>query len=285
MTATEPDDQSPIQQKISESNKDIREFFSTFISFIRTKRAIHRGLPLYDWTAADLQKQRMLGPWKFNLFEVGLTGGIASVTTNVVDLMHKPSDADPLGSLIGMDIDPEYLRLLKETSGWVTPFSPPLVLTTIVLLMGWASLKRADSTPISRRRSRHAYLYFDGTYGFYSQLLLAFGISFLFSEMGQTLLGSGSLFAILIGVGTVAAFLVQANVSLRKIPYRLFAVNGYSSRPSHFWRRKLTGDPPSNKIVFAQIVGGWPLILAVNITLTAIAMALAALIFWLQSLI
>lgn len=146
--------------------------------------------------------------------------------------------------------------------------------------MGWGTLRRRDSTSAKRRRARFAYLYFIGAYGLYSQFFLAFGVSFLSTDLGQKVLVQSQLgyLSIAFFVALVLCGIWQLIITVRKIPRLLFVANGYSDRVRHFWQRSQPTDPPWNKLVLANILGS-TLLLVTKLLIGAISLALAWLLY------
>lgn len=293
---SENTDKDPLSKVADDVHSEWAKKFQTFRAFWRTKRAIAAGTPLYDWPLANVQAAGYLGPWKFNAIGIAITGGVASVTTNFLNFLAgaKPDEPQKLTDVASLlaDADPAlasplaFNSLLTTTSGWVYPFAIPMFLTSVVYLISWGTLRSKDSNPQSRHRARSAYLYFDGAYGFVSQLFLAFGVSLLFTKLGQKVLNIDELnpFGLAFLVAVVLAVVWQFVISLNKIPQLMFVANGYS-RARHFWQRAQPNGPPRRKFFLAHILGGWPLVVAINLLLAAISYLLATLLFWLRSLI
>ena len=280
----ERNDESPVIEAVSEVRSKWTKWLEALRSFWRTKRAIDAGIPLYEWPAAEVLKAGYFGPWKFNAVETAITGGIAAITANFLNLL---AGAKPDKDEILTDLDPVFASLLKTTSGWVDPFTIPILLTGIFYFMGWGTLRSKDSNSETRRRARSAYLYFDGAHGFYSQLFLAFGVSLLTTDIGQKLVNVESLNPFSIGflVALVIAGIWQSLITARRLPRLMFTANGYSTRRPHFWQRALPNDPPWGKLVLANILGGWPLVMGVLLVLNLLSYSLASLLFWLRSLV
>jgi hypothetical protein len=277
-------DRPPIVESLAEEKTKWTKHLETARAFYRTKLAIQRGIPLYEWSITDLQAFGYLGPWKFNAIETAITGGLASLTVNIANALSgaKPAEAETLDG-----IDPALATILKTTSSWLEPFTIPIFLTGFVYLMGWGTLRRRDSTSVKRLRARLAYLYFDGAYGLYSQLFLAFGVSAISTDFGQKVLSSDPLsyFAVAFFVALVGAGIWQLVITGRRIPRLLFVANGYSGRVRHFWQRSHPTDPPWNKLVVANILGGWPLLIVTSLLITAISFTFAWLLYLVRGLV
>jgi hypothetical protein len=156
--------------------------------------------------------------------------------------------------------------------------------------MGWGTLRSKDSNAQTRRRARHAYLYFDGTYGFFPQLFLAFGTGLLSTELGHKLILTTEVFETkMFGTSFIVALFIvliwQSVVSIRDIPRLLFVANGYSKRVRYFWQRSQPNDPPWGKLFLANFLGGSPLAFCVGLLIGGVSVSLAWLLFWLRSLV
>lgn len=99
---SETEDRPPISETIAEAIAKRSKHLETARKFYRTKVAIQSGLPLFDWSSADLQTSGYLGPWKFNAIETAITGGLASFILNVANSLSasKPEES---GLVEGLD--------------------------------------------------------------------------------------------------------------------------------------------------------------------------------------
>ena len=60
---SEDADQSPLQKSLRKP----LVLLAGFRKFWKTKKAITTGVPLYDWTPFQRNKEGFLGPWSFNI--------------------------------------------------------------------------------------------------------------------------------------------------------------------------------------------------------------------------
>jgi hypothetical protein len=258
-------EQNPLQEEIF---KSFKQFFE-FRKFWNTRKAILRGVPLYDWNSSELNKSGYLNHWSFNIQENTFAALPVIFILKVLDfLFDKFKDSPP-----SLSFPDEYTKVFyevsKDTDQFFFTFFAPTVLTFIVFLQAWSSLKGSDSTPETRARARRAYLYFDGAYGFYFQILLSLVYSLqIWSNDYDKLIEKAPTFTFLVFhiifmVGTIGQILETG----KKVPNKLFKINGYSSRERQFWQRKRPDDPPWCKYHFACILGGWPVIIGVFIIL------------------
>ncbi|SRR5260221_13968146 len=275
----EPKDQSPLVERLSRVSQALEKLRK----FWHTKKAIDRGEALYEWVPEKLAESGFYGPWGFNAFETVLAGGIAAMAANIVGAIFGGQKHS--NELAGAS--PEFLSMLEKTSGWVSPFFVPILTTSIVFLVGWGSLWPEDSDPVKRSRARRAYLYFDGAYGLYSQLLLSAIISILIQYAGADSGAKIQEHFPLIRMTLIAVFvlcvLVLSYVSVWKIPRKLLRLNGYSVRNRKMWQKPREDDPPWGRLTLAFFLGT-PLLFVVAITLNLIARALAHALLWIRTL-
>jgi hypothetical protein len=205
-------------------------------SFWSTRRAILRGESLWDYEPSRLAENKYFGPWQFNAVQSAIAGSVAATSTKLLNLiLPKAGTPEPKH----FQDDPEFATLLETALGWIEPFGLPVFLTVLVFLMGWGSLKKEHSTPSSRARSRVAYLYLDGAYGFWSQLFLAFFIAAVSSELPARFAASFSTSVIIWPLRLLFLMLIawQIYMTAAKTPRLLFVANNYSTRARRFGSR------------------------------------------------
>lgn len=216
------------------------EFFKQILdlkNFWKTRKAILIGVPLYDWNSSDRQRSGYLNHWSFNIQESVFVSLPAILLTKILDFLYddyktKPPDFSQLDESTRVVSETAY-ETAYATAQFLSAFAAPAVLTLTAFLLAWCSLKKSDSTPQMRARARSAYLYFDGAYGLYFQLMLSLASSltiWVFNHDGITekpiygLIGTVSF--ILLVVGSIG----QSIETYIKIPRKLFKINSYSSR-------------------------------------------------------
>jgi hypothetical protein len=154
-------------------------------------------------------------------------------------------------------VSAEFLRLAPDVEKYLQPFVVPASFLAIAFVVSWASIRGREpgvigisveslkSRPPSRRRSRDAFLYFDGTYGFLSQTLLALAVAVNigFAARADVLLrydsgiggGAGAFELntpfVVAAVGALIIFwgaaLFSGYLTYYKFPKLLFKINGY----------------------------------------------------------
>jgi hypothetical protein len=74
------------------------EFLRKGKSFWKTREAILRKLPVFDYSKSDLQKQGLMGPWKFNVTQStiaalpGSTYAAVQLLLGKQKIFPRPSD-------------------------------------------------------------------------------------------------------------------------------------------------------------------------------------------------
>jgi hypothetical protein len=230
--------------------------------FWTTRRAILQGEPLWDYDRTQTP-EKFFGPWKFNAVQSGIAGGLAAAITNALDFLLPQAPTT---------------SLLEVTLKWVNPFITPIWLTCLAFLMGWGSLKKEHSSPSERARARAAYLYLDGAYGFWPELLLASLIAFSRLNMLLMMISYSAYSAVFLSYIVVSIW--QIYITLGKLPKLLFTANRYSV--GHFWQPRKQDDPPWGRLVSVTLLVGLPLFFAVSEGAFAIAYGLAKLVSWVR---
>lgn len=273
-------DLNPVQEVINK----IKSSFDVCRQFLATKNAVLKGEELYTLDNKEIIDKGYLTPWKFNAFETLMTGAFATVTTKIIQVSMQVKPTNEVQDEI--IVDERFTAILNNVSSWVDPFIIPVLLTSVVFLFAWGSLKGKDSSKEKRRLTRRAYLYFDGAYGLYSQLILAFGVGVFSSGLSETLfedhtspyLGWGFLLLLLV------AFYWQIIISMKKLPKLIFLANGYTDRAKHFWQKSEENDPPWNRLVFAHIISGYPLSIVVGLLFFSISFLISYFLYFVGGL-
>lgn len=277
-------DQSPVRERYKKTYRDVTKWIDEARSFWRTRRAILQGQSLWDLDTAQLESEKYFGPWKFNAVQTAIAGALAAATTKVLNLVvPKLGSSEPKP----FRDDPALAKLFEVTSGWIEPFVLPIVLTSFVVLMGWGSLKGAQSTSATRARARAAYLYLDGAHGFWPQLTLALLLAAKSVQLPARLEGYFAAPFVLWPLQAIflVLFVWQIYITAGKIPRLLFAANGYSARARRFWQPGKSDDPPWGKLVAANLLASGPLLFTVTGGAFVLEYGLARALRWLQSLV
>lgn len=199
--------------------KDIIEFKK----FWNTRKAILYGEKLYDWSPKKLREQGYLRPLYFNLKESLFAALPAAVIVKILDWLFKAEEKE------------DFIQISQGIFELSITLTIPLVLTLLASFLAKASLKKNDLTPSKIERAEKAYLYFDGSYGFFRQTVLSFVSSFLAwsSNNNQELINKiPSVFFVLIFFVFIIALIFQIKLTWWTIPKKLFKINGYISNNS-----------------------------------------------------
>ena len=218
-------DQSPLERL----PRKRLNLISALTTFRRTRKAVKAGVPLYDWTPAQLRDKGFSGPWALNVY----TSLIASLPAALLVMAVAPNQ-------------------------FLIAFLVPTHFSILTFLAGWGSLKAKDSTRDSRARARRAYLYLNSTYGLPYQraLALAFPVFWGINSWVTDLEQAGLLLLLIFFFPLAYGGASQFRLTFIETPEHLFQINGYSKRMRHFWQKKRPDDPPRAKYNLVVLLGG-----------------------------
>jgi hypothetical protein len=215
----------------------IKSLFSSFDKvtkwkrFRRTRRYVIKGEKLFDLTGEKLSKLKVMGPWTFNIYETVLVAIPSQILAKVVNFFSPYEDTllpiPESSSLYEKATIQEINKLAPSVESFFTPLIAPTILLAISSIIGWACLRKEDSTKQSRRRCRNAYLYYDGTYGLLPQTMLSFALTILIIS-GQRNVENNFFYLISI-LFLLVAIIYQLNLIYSKIPQLLFQLNDYET--------------------------------------------------------
>lgn len=261
----------------------LREKKKEFGSFWKTKRAVAAGKPLYIYTPEQLAAEELMNPWAFNLAESVFASLPALTVVKILSFFYPAPSPEPSilpkNATFWQSVFAKAPSYYPQILGWFVPFLVPITLLALSRLFARASLKKSDTTTEKRERARVAYLYLDGACGLLPQLLLAFG-----ANVGLTCLINGvptpEPIAIVLLLMVVVGSWWGLFISGRTVPRKLFAINGYSDKIPHFWRRAEADSGPWSKYTVALLLGaptmGWGLLLLMVVLSWIISIAAAA---------
>ena len=236
-------------------------------AFWRTRRATKAGEALYDLTAEQRKSEGLMDPWLFNLQESILALVLAVATVKLFDFVYgdliQPVEATA-------PVRQYYAEIFADTQMMLLPFVIPLTLMLTAPTLAWGSLRKNDGTGPKRERATHAYLYIDGAHGFVAQIILMVYISFStwasamsgsdnFDDwMDLFPSGSGLYLAVLVlFVLSFYAAVVEFQIVMRRVPLKLFELNGYDPKIprlfSRWWKQPNRG--PLAKYTLVALVG------------------------------
>ncbi|MEA5464637.1 hypothetical protein [Leptothoe sp. PORK10 BA2] len=217
--------------KRERAKKPLRESFWVMFDFVdkliqierffATRRVIHRGEALYLESKEEIERRGLLGPWAVNLYESLLVALPSSALLWIVDIFYPLEFADHAS------------RIAYKFSILLSPAIFPFSLLLVSFAAGWGSLYGRDMSSEKREVAQHAYLYFDGCYGLWPQMLsIAFGSLSLKALEIFTLTESLSPFLVVIFLGSILGGFIPGIWTLilvvYRIPSKLFKLNGYT---------------------------------------------------------
>jgi hypothetical protein len=264
----QPPDVPPVESEKQEP-ESTRAFFKNLFSwfdkatkwkrFRNTRWYIKRGERLFDLSADELSKLKVMGPWTFNVYETVVAAIPAQMLAKIVNFFF-PYDPPPPQipeslSLYQKALFRDINKLAPSVDNFFRPFLVPTLLLAISSIIGWACLRKEDSTRQSRKRSRNAYLYFDGTYGLMPQTIISLAITMLVLST-QRNVDTTVVYLIPIGL-LIIVFIYQLYLIYRKIPELLFEVNDYSTASVTTLKSK--GSAPWTKYVLSVILLAGPI--------------------------
>jgi hypothetical protein len=130
--------------------------FNQYKKYWKTREAIIGGTAVYDMSKADLEKAGYLGAWAFNAAQ-SVVSAMPGVIAGFVIWFFR----------ITIPVEDTLTKVTKMLAALSVPF----IFMLIAYVVGRASLWKRDSTKSSRVRAGRIYLYLDGAYGLYPQLL------------------------------------------------------------------------------------------------------------------
>jgi hypothetical protein len=213
---------------------ELREHAQKMRGYWRTRKAIIRGEPLFDYTGVQLRAQGLMGPWKFNATQ-SFISALAAVFIGRLLAFFYPAPDHPLAAVTGSTFDRLYAYakpLADEIFAWISTGVAPFTLLLVANIVAWASMWKDDLTPEKKRRAAKAYLYFDSAHGFFSQMLLGVGTVVLV-HMGQAA-NQNTTVAVFVqiigGFAFVIGIIWQMRLTYLVLARKIFEVNGYSKR-------------------------------------------------------
>jgi hypothetical protein len=276
-------DTSPINSEIQKRKQLISERLKLFVDYRRTRSAIKSGVGIYSLSDSELSSQGYLGPWKFNLTEVAIAGGISLAVIKFFSALNLsiPSatgEAEPASS--------EFELMLSTAWSWFEPFFIPLFFTAFVYMTAWSSLEKSDASKEKKTTARKAFLYFDGAYGILPQTMLPLLSALSASTFLQQLETDDALATLPLTVQLlILAFMMwQLIIMGNIIPKSLFSVNGYTNRARRFWQKKLSTDPPWGKYILSNTFLAPILGVGVFLVLIALASVVAYILLMIRSI-
>jgi hypothetical protein len=132
--------------------------------FWKTRAAVLKKLPLYDFSGVRLEREAYLGAWEFNRVQSAIAAFPGTVFAALAFVFTEPKTPS------------SAVEKLQDLSG---PIMVPVFWMFAAFFVGRVSLRKEDSTKAVRNRASRIFLYLDGAYGFYPQLLMSCVVAFL----------------------------------------------------------------------------------------------------------
>jgi len=216
--------------------------------FWRTRATALHNPEIAKLSNQELDASGLLGPWKFNLIQSGFATLPAIAIGRVISAFHPSTVPQPVDQFL--DFDSKIWVTAQPMIGSVFSFLWPLVFPFILFMMArmmaWGSLKKKDSIPLASKRATGAYLYLDGAFGFYPQMISPLGLVIATAHLSS---GVDAVGYVLFGIGVVWQGILSRWILAKK----LFEFNGYSRKFKWFWMFHDQGRnlAPWNKYIFA----------------------------------
>jgi hypothetical protein len=238
----------PQEGPLRDLNSGVAAKLKLWKDFWRTRKRALQNPEIAKLSKQDLDASGLLSPWKFNLIQSGFATLPAIVIGWLISFFRPSTVPQPvdqsldLPSTIWVTAQPTISRVFS----FLWPLVFPFVLFMMARMMAWGSLKKKDSTPLTSNRATGAYLYLDGAYGFYPQMISPLGLVIATAHLSSAVDVIGY---VVFGIGV----LWQGILSRWILAKKLFEFNGYSRKFKWFWMFRDQGRnlAPWNKYIFA----------------------------------
>lgn len=209
----------------------IREEGEKLSTYVRTRRAVLAGSPLYNFSRTQLTQAGLMGPWKFNFTESAIASGFAAGVLWLVTYLFPGNVVQPVVAVRddfwGRTFD-ECFLLMPEIQSWIIVLIVPLATMFLAKIVGWGSLRSKDANRERVRTSTFAFLYLEGAHGLIPDTLWAVGVSVIFGLTEGSI--QSNFYVIALGVScSLIGMILGHRLMNAVIPGRLFLVNGYRS--------------------------------------------------------
>lgn len=196
LESSRPEQNQNSFEDYSEIFSGIKKKWTLLRTFWNTRKAVLAGEPLYNLNNTELRSRRFMGPWAFGLTKsIAPVGIYAPVIAASISLISSAAYQDPVS------------RLGSTILMFCSPIIIPLSLLCLVFATAFASLPRGFVNRANWSAAQRKYLYVNGSYGLWPQLLLALGTPILVRSFSASSPDkSGMLFglaAMPLGIGTI----------------------------------------------------------------------------------
>lgn len=236
--------------------------------YLATRRVIHRDESLYLASKEEIERRGLLGPWAVNLYESLLVSLPSSALLWTIDIFYPLEFVD------------HAARITHKFSSILSPGIFPFSLLLVSFAAGWGSLYGKDMNPEKRAMAQNAYLYFDGCYGLWPQMLSVV-LASLYLKVTEIAAVTNSAFlaqtSVLIGLIGIPPLIWNVRLIVYQIPSKLFQVNGYNGIPPKLFGRVPKGSGPWHQYQFRVFIFAGFLIWLLNIAVQFICSVLGLL--------
>lgn len=252
-------------------------------SFVRTRREIHQGEALWDFSHNEIKQNGLMGPWKLNVYESMIAGLLSFIIIQVLGIV-KPDFFYAPWWMGGWANDP----IEKKASLFYSSLAIPFTFLVLSYAAGEGSLRECDSNKENRRRARRVYLYLDGAYGLLPQTIASTTVVLLAFAPNQ----------VYVKILGLIAVLWNSYISFYVVPNKLFVANNYqissakqsldkwlnimkTKAPSKVIQsssRDIRSSPPRGEYMVKYMIGGGLLCILIYTFLFIMAIVTADLI-------
>lgn len=215
----------------------LAKFISKWRKYWNTRQSIKRGEDLFDLSDDQLKEFGLVPPLKFNWYEVFFAAIPAQIIITVFNFF-TPAQSAASSSPFWQDVAQLAHIIASVVDGLLIPVIAPLILLGLAWVASFTCLEKIAHTKSERRRCARAYLFYNGTYGLFPQMLfgLVVGLWRGNAKLTDFIVASGWRFLVwLTALLAVASYLFY--ITYNKIPNLIFEIYGYS-RKGQFWKRQ-----------------------------------------------
>ena len=196
------------------------------LHYLKTRKAIKKGDPLYKYTREQIELNQLLKPWTYNFTKAFLSIMPTIFILGVMDFFifsgAKNSIIKDEFLLFSMQLN------LKYNATYIYPFIITLLANTASF-----SITKDRSDKLERQKNTYLYLYLDGTYGLFPQATLILLTNILrklclerYNYIEYLILMYGQVTIFLLCFSFLAcAFIWLIYVSYLSIPIKMITLN------------------------------------------------------------
>ena len=207
--------------------KDILDRFTIFSKFLRTRRQVLTGCRIWDLSKEQLKVRNLMNPWPFKLYQTVISAAPTIILGGIFAFLFQIKQPEMFSVPELDDFHQQVHNFFQKTMNFINPFLLPISLAFSCYAAARGSLLKKDLSKHNLKKAQRAYLYFDGAFGFWIQMIISsFGaiLPWLFhidEVVDEDLFRAIMAWLLLLYIG--CGF--QSLVSLRIIPQKLFGLN------------------------------------------------------------